>query len=46
MANNCGNCEWYAEFEGVCCNGSSEYRADFRESEDSCDEWEGKEDGS
>lgn len=26
---NCGNCKWYAEYEGVCCNGDSEHRADF-----------------
>lgn len=22
-------CKWYAEFEGVCCNGDSPYRADI-----------------
>ena len=36
----CGNCRWYAEFEGVCTNGESEYRADFRESGDTCPQWE------
>ena len=35
----CGNCRWYAEFEGVCTNGESEYRADFRESGDTCPQW-------
>lgn len=22
-------CKWYAEFEGICCNGDSPYRADI-----------------
>lgn len=35
----CGTCDWYAEFEGVCCNGDSEYRADFRCLDDTCDCW-------
>lgn len=26
----CCKCKWYALEEGVCCNGDSEYRADFR----------------
>lgn len=39
----CGTCKWYAEFEGVCCNGDSEYRADFRCLDDTCNEWEGAE---
>ncbi len=43
---NCGSCGWYAEFQGVCCNGSSEHRADFTDSDDSCEEWEEKENGS
>lgn len=38
----CGNCVWYAEVEGVCCNGDSEYRADFLCPDDSCQCWEGK----
>lgn len=29
----CCTCKWYAEFEGVCCNGDSEYRGDFRTNE-------------
>lgn len=41
---NCGNCGWYAEFEGVCCNGNSEHRADFRSPEDTCTEWQGEND--
>jgi len=43
MGQTCKTCKWYAEFEGVCCNGDSEYRADFRNGDDSCEEWEGEE---
>lgn len=35
----CGTCDWYAEFEGVCTNGDSEFRADFRCLDDTCDCW-------
>lgn len=35
----CGTCKWYAEFEGVCCNGDSEHRADFRCLDDTCSAW-------
>lgn len=42
MTNTCSTCRWYAEFEGVCCNGDSEYCADFTDPEDSCEEWEGR----
>lgn len=45
MENNdrcCKTCKWYAEFEGVCCNGDSEHRADFRCLADYCECWEGK----
>lgn len=37
----CCACKWYALEEGVCCNGDSEYRADFRCLDDSCECWEG-----
>ena len=40
MTKTCSTCRWYASFEGVCCNGDSEYRADFTEPEDSCECWE------
>ena len=30
MTKYCCTCKWYAESEGVCCNGDSEHRADFR----------------
>lgn len=33
-------CKWYAEFEGVCCNGDSEHRGDFRNLDDTCVFWE------
>lgn len=36
----CGNCKWYATFEGVCCNGNSEHRANFLCLDDICEEWE------
>ena len=35
----CGTCAWYAEFEGVCTNGDSEFRADFRCLDDACNCW-------
>ena len=38
----CCTCKWYAEFEGVCCNGDSEYRADFRCLDDTCKYWKHK----
>ena len=44
----CSTCRWYAEFEGVCCNGDSEHCADFRGLDDTCEKWEeidGKIDG-
>ena len=40
----CCTCKWYAEFEGVCCCGDSEFRADFRCLDDTCQEWESRED--
>lgn len=36
----CRNCRWYAEYEGVCCNGDSEHGADFVDGDYYCDEWE------
>lgn len=40
MKKYCCTCKWYAEYEGVCCNGKSEHRADFRCLDDTCEEWE------
>lgn len=36
----CSTCKWYASHEGVWCNGDSEYRADFRDLDDTCEKWE------
>ena len=41
----CATCTWYAEFEGVCCNGSAESPGDFRDGDYVCDCWEEKTDG-
>ena len=38
----CRTCRWYAEAEGVCCNGGSANRADFVEDDYACERWEGK----
>ena len=40
MTKYCCTCRWYAESEGVCCNGDSEHRADFRSLDDTCEKWE------
>ena len=42
MKRRCKTCDWYEDYQGVCFNGDSEYRADFTESEDSCECWEGR----
>lgn len=42
----CGTCHWWAKYNGACCNGRSEHRADFRLSDEGCEEWAGsKKDG-
>lgn len=38
---HCCTCKWYEKYNGVCCNGESDYRADFRDLNDSCEAWEG-----
>lgn len=40
MIKCCATCRWYAEFEGVCCNGGSEWRGDFKNDDDGCEKWE------
>lgn len=40
----CRSCKWYSD--GVCCNGDSAFRAEFRWEYQICDEWEGDTDGS
>lgn len=42
MSKTCGTCRWYEDFQGVCCNGDSEFCADFTEPEDGCECWEGR----
>ena len=37
---NCGTCSFWEEFQGVCCNGDSEHRADFTDRDTTCDRWE------
>lgn len=37
----CCTCKYYAEFEGVCTNGDSEYCADFTDSGFACEQWQG-----
>lgn len=39
MDRRCMNCKWYESFCGVCCNGDSEHRADFRLEDETCEEW-------
>ena len=41
--NTCKTCRWYAAFEGVCCNGDNEHRADFWLKDETCEEAEQKE---
>ena len=40
MAKRCATCRWYASFEGVCCNGDSEWGGDFRDNDQGCEHWE------
>ena len=37
----CLTCKWYAEYEGVCTNGESEYCADCTAPNNYCGLWEG-----
>lgn len=37
----CKNCRRHDDFTWVCFNGASEYCADFRCLDDSCECWEG-----
>lgn len=41
--SSCATCKWYADFEGVCCNGDSKMRADFTNPDDWCKRWEKRE---
>ena len=42
MPNTCSTCNCWESFNGVCCNGDSEFCADFTEPEDGCEYWEGR----
>ena len=37
----CNTCRWYDVEIEVCCSGESDHRADFRDWNDTCDNWEG-----
>lgn len=39
----CSTCRWHEDFSGACCNGDSDYRADFTDSGFACDKWEERE---
>ena len=39
----CATCMWHDGETGVCCNGDSYWAADFRSLDDTCGEWEEKE---
>lgn len=40
MTNCCATCRWYEDYQGVCCNGDSEWRGDFRDNDQGCEHWE------
>ena len=33
MTKCCATCRWYEDYQGVCFNGDSKWRADFRDAE-------------
>lgn len=39
MDEQCGNCKWYSEFDGVCCNPNSEYGAEFMDKDCWCESY-------
>ena len=40
MTKYCATCAWYEDYQGVCCNGDSEWRGDFRDNDQGCEQWE------
>lgn len=40
MTKCCATCRWYEDYQGVCCNGDSEWRGDFRDNDQGCEHWE------
>ena len=45
VTKTCSTCRWWEDFNGVCCNGDSKYRADFTDPKDGCECWEGRNEG-
>ena len=41
MKKVCETCKWYETYTGACCNGDSDYCADYVSSMNSCENWEG-----
>ena len=40
MKKKCETCKWYETYTGACCNGNSDYCADYVSSMNSCENWE------
>ena len=40
MKKVCETCKWYETYTGACCNGDSDYCADYVSSMHSCENWE------
>ena len=40
MKKVCETCKWYETYTGACCNGDSDYCADYVSSMNSCENWE------
>ena len=40
MKKVCETCKWYETYTGACCNGDSDYCADYVFSMHSCENWE------
>ena len=41
MKKVCETCKWYETYTGACCNGDSDYCADYVSSMNSCENWDG-----
>lgn len=39
MTKTCATCDWYEDYQGVCCNGDSQHRADFMSADQGCEFW-------
>ena len=40
MKKVCETCKWYETYTGACCNGDSDYCADYVSGMHSCENWE------